>query len=297
MMGTSPLIDVHALVCHSAVEMARRGFTSLMRCSDRPLRFIVHDDGSLQSEDCERLEEALPGTTFIERGVADAIVDSRLATYARCRELRRLNPLALKLLDIPLLAEGEDVACCDTDVLAFRPFSGLFEWPNAQTTGLFMPDTQNAYAMRPWHLVASGIALPMYVNTGLMLFRTRHHDLDFIEWFLERQFRVYRRLPGWIEQTAWAALAQRGTSCLFDAGQVRVVRDTGCLSDEALLIGHFTANVRGLWERAVPAAASPDPAATIRTLPTERLSPARLAAEQVRRLANRSRTWIPQRAQ
>ena len=289
-------VTVHALACHAAVDMAARGFASLARCSDRPIRFVVHDDGTLGPEDHGRLQDAVRGTTFIDRPTADATVEPKLSKYRLCREFRRRNPLALKLLDIPLLATG-DVACCDTDVFAFSPFAGVFEWPDEETTGVFMRDTQNAYAVRPWHLVASGIALPMWINTGLMLFRTRHHDLDFIEWFLGREFAVYQRLPGWVEQTCWAALAHRGRCRLYDASQVRVIRDAACLNDPALLIGHFTSNVRGLWEQAQPSSPRRQATTAVRTYPVERLSASRLAAEQVRRIAGRGRTWIRAHAQ
>lgn len=292
---TPAAVTVHSLACHAAVAMACRGFASLARCSARPINFVVHDDGSLEPEDRERLQAAVEGITFVDRHTADGMIESRLSRHPLCRAFRRSNPLALKLLDMPLLAAGGDVACCDTDVRAFSRFSGVFEFPDAETTGLFMRDTQNAYALRPWHLMASGIALPMCINTGLMLFRTSHHDLDFIEWFLGRQFNVYRRLPGWLEQTCWAALAHRGRCRLYDPTQVRVIRDADCLTDVALVIGHFTSDVRGLWDRAQPAPSEHDTTAVacVRTDAAERLTVMRLAAEQVGRAAGRTRTWIP----
>jgi len=78
-----------------------------------------------------------------------------LQRFPNARAFRRRNALALKLLDIPLLAEAPEIACCDPDVLAFRPFSRLFDWPDPSTTAVFMSDTQNAYAMRPWHLIGT----------------------------------------------------------------------------------------------------------------------------------------------
>jgi len=284
-------MKLHSLACHSAVEMAVHGFASLARCSDQPLHFVVHDDGSLTPEDCGRLRTALGEVTIVDRRTADAAVDERLARHPLCREYRQSHPLALKLLDIPMLA-GDDVAICDTDLFAFAPFAGLFEFPAADVGGVFMPDTQNAYSMRPWHLMASGIALPSRVNTGLMLFRQARYDLDFIEWFLARQFNVYRRLPGWLEQTCWAALAHRGRCFLYDAAQVRVIRNGSCFDDGDLLIGHFTADVRGLWARTEPRSSTR--ITRVRTTPATTLSPARLAAEQIGRAARRGRGWLSQ---
>jgi hypothetical protein len=284
-------VVVRSLASHASTPLACRSFASLERCSDRPLKFVVHDDGTLQVDDQERLRAAVRDVAFVERAAADAFVEPLLSGHPRCRQFRRANPLALKLLDIPLMAEGAEMVACDTDIYAFRPFSALFDFPDAETTGVFMRDTQNAYSIRPWHLVASGIALPMYLNTGLMLFRTHHHDLDFVEWFLGRQYNVYRRIPGWVEQTCWAALADRTRARLYDPAQVRVVRDAGCLTDDALVIGHFTADVRHLWERTQPGA-HVHAAPRIRTEPTRRLSGLRLATEQARRLGRRGRRWM-----
>ncbi len=296
MVATEPIV-VRSLVCHAAVEMALRAFQSFVRCADRPIQFILHDDGSLREADVERLQTTLPGVTIVLRSQADAFVDPMLARFPISRAFRQRNPLALKMLDIPMLADGGEMACCDTDVLAFRPFCGLFDWPDAETTGVFMRDTQNAYALRPWHLLGrAGVALPSRVNTGLMLFRTSQHDLEFIEWFLGRQFSVYDRIPGWVEQTCWAALAHRGRCRLWDASQVRVVSDEGCLADPALVIGHFTSSVRRLWVLAETPIGELGSRVTVGTVPVEPLSATALGAEQIRRAAKRGRTWISRQA-
>jgi len=53
-------LRVHSLVCRSSIDMALCSWASLARCSDRPLHFVVHDDGSLGPEERDRLESALP---------------------------------------------------------------------------------------------------------------------------------------------------------------------------------------------------------------------------------------------
>jgi hypothetical protein len=285
---------VRVLAGRDSVPMAVRALASLARRSDRPLAFVVHDDGTLDERDRERLREAIPGTAVVNRPEADALIDPRLDRFPACRAFRRANPLALKLLDLPLLADGDAVAICDTDVLALRPFSGMFEWPGADTTAVFMPDSQNAYALRPWHLLgARGVSLPCGINTGLMLFRRTAHDLEFVEWFLARAFAVYRRIPNWVEQTAWAALANRGRCRLYDARQVRVVESAACVTDSGLLVGHFTSSVRHLWPAAEPNGGAADgPPIAVRTRPAQPLGAVRLAIEQGRRAAWRGQRWI-----
>ena len=293
-MSLTTPVRVHALMGRAMTGMAQRAFSSIARCSDRPIHFVVHSDGSLRSDDAEALRSAVGDVDvdLIDRKDADAALEPLLAKAPRCRAFRERNVLALKLLDVPLLAGSEDVFACDTDILAFKRFSGLFDWPDADTTAVFMSDNQNAYALRPWHLLGSDrIAVPARVNTGLMAFRAGHYDLEFVEWFLGRQFGVYQRIPGWVEQTCWAALAARGRCRLYDAAQVRVIRGEECLADDELAIGHFTSDVRRFWDRAQPHESTGTGAVEIRTRAPERLTPLQLAAEQVRRAATRSHPW------
>jgi hypothetical protein len=273
--------------------MTIRTLPSLARCSDRPLRFLLHDDGSLLPGDCDRLRAALGDVTILGRASADEIVEPLLAGSPCVRRFRRRNPLALKLLDVMLCAGGEDLAYCDTDVLAFRPLTALWDWPDTDTAAVFMPDEQNAYALRPWHLVGpDAINVPLRVNTGLMLVRAMHYDLDFIEWLLAREFGVYARIPGWVEQTCWAALGQRINCRLYDPSQVRVMRSAACFEDDAILVGHFTSSVRGLWRDAPTTLPAPAGPIAVKTVASSRLTTAGLARDHLRRAATRCRAWM-----
>ncbi len=275
--------------------MTVTGLSSLARYSDRRLTFTLHDDGSLQPADVKRLETAL-SARVISREEADDVVSPILGDRPAAARYRRRSVLALKLLDIPLLT-SRDLAYADTDILAFRPFAGLFEWPSESTAMLFMGDAQNAYALRPWHLVGrDAIRLPIRVNTGVLMMRAGAHDLDFVEWMLARDYHVYQRIPGWVEQTCWAALGQRAGCRLYDDVQVRVIRDAGCVDDAALVIGHFTSSVRSLWPTVPRQHSEAVPAERIRTRTSQPLEPTQLASEQVRRLARRSRLWIREHA-
>lgn len=290
--GAEPIL-VRSLVCHSAVEMTIRAVKSLARYSDRPLRFALHDDGSLRPADCDRLYAALGGVTILGRDSADEIVEPLLARHPASRRFRQRSPLALKLFDVILCGDGGDLAYCDTDVLAFRPLAAVWDWPDAKTAAVFMPDDQNAYALRPWHLAGpQAIRVPLRVNTGLMLVRAKHFDLDFIDWLLAREFRVYGRIPGWVEQTCWAALGQRINCRLYDPSQVRVIRSGACFEDDALLVGHFTSSVRGLWSEAPASLPAPAGPIVVKTVASRRLTTAGLARDHVRRAATRGRAWI-----
>lgn len=146
---------VATLLGHAHVGMALDCLGSLLRHSADPLRLRIHEDGTLTPEDWDRLEAGLGGEiAFVSRAEADERVADRLGGRPVLRELRQRNPLGLKLLDIPMLAEGDDLAYCDADILFLRPFSGLFRFPDAETGAIFMSDRQNAYSVGSWHLLA-----------------------------------------------------------------------------------------------------------------------------------------------
>jgi hypothetical protein len=235
---------VATLLGHAHVEMAVACLGSLRRYSADPIDLRIHEDGSLTAEDRGRLREALGDPDFVPRAEADARVADLLASRPALRAFRRSNPLALKLIDIPLLAGDDDLAYCDADVLFLRPFSGLFRFPGEDTGAVFMSDRQNAYSVRSWHLLTQRrLKLPCRVNSGLLLFRSRFQDPDLLEWYLGRP--EFGFAPVWSEQTAWALLGARAGCRLWDPRLVRLPELEGGDALDAVAL-HFVNPLRGL---------------------------------------------------
>lgn len=241
-----PPVTVATLVGHRDAAMAVTCLGSLVDCCRQPLRFRVHDDGSLDASDKAQLAARLGEVEFMERGTADAEMAVRLAKYPACREMREHHILGLKLFDVPLLCGEKEIAFCDSDILFLRPFENLFAWPDDRTGCLFMQDWQEAQAIRPWHLLpGSGIRLPLRFNSGLFFLRQSRYDLAVIEELLARDYAVFQRLPQWLEQTCWGQLAMRAGGRFWNSRQICAVRFPETLTDE-LVAGHFTSSVRGL---------------------------------------------------
>jgi hypothetical protein len=275
---------------------------SLLRCSASPLRLRIHDDGSLTAADLERLAVGLGEPAVLARREADERLAELLAGRPAARAFRLANPLALKLLDVPLLAEAEAVpllaeaaeplAYCDADVLFLRPFSGLFALP-PEAGALFMHDPQNAYSVRSWHLLRERrLRLAGHVNTGVIACRTRRFDLDLVEWFLARP--PYRFAPVWVEQTCWALLGGQVGCRLLDPAAVSIPVP-GREPPAGQVALHFVSPVRGLLgryterlaERRPPAA--PGPPVEILSFPAPRLTARALAATEAKRRWRRLR--------
>jgi hypothetical protein len=244
--GMRKTLEVATLLGHAHVEMALACLGSLLRYSAEPLRLRIHDDGTLTGEDRDRLAAGLGNPDFVFRTEADARVETVLASRPALRAFRGSSPLALKLIDVPLLA-GDSLAYCDSDVLFLSPFTGLFSFPGPETGAVFMSDRQNAYSVRSWHLLRHGrLRLPCRVNSGVLLFRMRFYDPDLLEWYFGRPEFQFARV--WAEQTAWALLGGRAGCRLWDPRLVRL--PDGNNPGEAVAL-HFVSPLRSLLSRTI----------------------------------------------
>lgn len=238
---------VRSLIGHNQVDVGLRCLASLLRFSSEPVSLVIHDDGTLTTEDRETLVAHFPGSAIVSREEADAIVQPLLDRYPHCRAYRERHPLALKLLDIPLLASDE-LAYCDSDILFLRRFTRMFEWVGDGASAIFMRDAQEAYSLRPWHIFPFGkIRIAGHINSGLIFLRTSKYDLDFVEWFLGRPelVEVFRKRPHWIEQTCWATLGWRAGCRVWSSAQLMIAnpRMNGLSRDTVGI--HFVAAYRG----------------------------------------------------
>ncbi len=285
---------VDSLLGRAQVEMAISCLGSLIEHSADPIRLRLHDDGSLQSEDLERLAASLRDPLIVSRSEADDLAAPLLSGRPALAALRARHPLFLKLVDLAVLApkseeNADEIAYCDADVLFQRPFFGLFH-PTPGAGATFMADGQNAYSVRSWQLLRHRrLALPERLNSGLFRFDCRSFDPDLLEWFAARP--ELHRTPPWIEQTAWALLAQRAGCWLYDPSQIAIPRAAEPLPTEAVAL-HFVNPVRSRLAEAVPHVLDRrgEPPVEIRSAPARPLSPLDLAATEARRALRRLRS-------
>lgn len=274
--------NVASLLGHAQVEMAIACLSSLLRCSADPLRLVLHEDGTLEARDRERLLSSLPGSRLVPAPEADARVAECLRRHPASLAFRRDNPLARKLLDIPLLCEDESLAYCDSDVLFFRPFTDLFRFAPDDTDAIFQCDLQDAYSVRSWQLLLEPrLRLPAHVNTGILHTRRKVYDPDFLEWFLSKP--QFRRTPPWVEQTGWALLAGRGRCRLYDPAQIALAGPGGVTGDPVAV--HFVSPLRQHLEAALRSARdrSLEPPVRAKTVATTDASALRLARTELAR--------------
>lgn len=242
-------LTVHTMMGHKHVELASKCLASLVKFSQDSVHVVVHEDGSVTPEDQAAFAEMVPSSSFVLKKDADAPMNEFLSKYPACRKLRDNLVFGLKIFDIQVLENDDNLAYTDCDILFLKPFRGLFEMPpDPKAGGIFMRDPVQAYCLRSiQYLATPKLKLADRLNGGLLYFRRSAFDWDLVEWFLtHNEFNVH---PYWKEQTAWSVLAAATNSWMWDEKQVRVVT-SGDDFDNDLVVAHFVSNYRHLLEQA-----------------------------------------------
>jgi hypothetical protein len=266
--------------------MAINCLGSLLAQSAEPLSLVFHDDGSLSGDDRTRLQSELAHIEVLNGSESSERAFELLKSHPVCREFRATNVLSRKLFDTVLFHDDPEIAYCDTDILFLRRFTRLLEFPDRSVSSLFMLDWQESYALRPWDLTGrNAVKVPSRINTGLMLVRREVFDLDYLEWFLGLRLAAFMKFPLWLEQTAWAALAARHATHVWDPERVLVVRrEIGLTAN--VVAAHFTSDVRDLLDSASANIANGDPV-SVPAVPSKSLSALGLGCSQGARFLRR----------
>ncbi len=274
---------VHGLVGLREVSTAARCWRSLQEYSSSKIDWVIHDDGTLQSEQKESLSSAIRISRWISCEEADDVMAEVLRGRPRCWQFRTRAAYAKKLFDGPQFANQNIYCFADSDILCFRPYRGLWDALERNACDfVFINDDANSYTARPWHVLRpTGVDLVAGINVGIIIARKSLCDLDYLEWFLGKDWGVFWKYP-WLEQTCWAALAARGTCKLIEPKQIRVVTGKEPVPGR-LIAGHFTSDVRGRLTEVSEGSANNSNPECIKLIPSRRLSAIDLAYCQVKR--------------
>jgi hypothetical protein len=199
-------IEVHMLLNHARVYEGMWAVYSFSHFTDHYCRIVIHDDGTLTHDDVNMLKRLFPDCRLISRATADMVVVPYLETRQlfRCLKWRQERPVALKLIDIGIMADDTEFVIIDSDVLFFARPDDLVDTLAGTELVPGMPrysvDVASCYCLTDEELgTILGRECVSACNVGVL--RTSAPDLTKIESFLA--------LPAfwehwWGEQTLWA---------------------------------------------------------------------------------------------
>jgi hypothetical protein len=178
--------ELHTLLCHRDVEMGLCAAMCYALAARSRFRWFVHDDGSLTSDDRERICASVPGAAVISRQASDERAAREYGHLAKILEYRRRQVMALKLVDVRIWAESDRIAYLDSDICFFRyPDFFLKALRGVSRGSYFNKDAKDAYVLDRLEIGRRlGVAPHQRVNAGLWVMNRNDIDLDVIERWL-----------------------------------------------------------------------------------------------------------------
>jgi len=214
----------------------------------KPLRIIVHSDGSLDDECAHHLSRVFPGITLVDKKQADEAVNADLQARGlkQCLEWRRRSVFARKVLDFISMSKAECYLIIDSDILTFGYPKALVEDPEDNTKHFHVYSLDNnddSYALPPDVLEArTGRPALRRLNAGIMKIRRDRLDIaDFERCFEETDvLNDPDSKQYYVEQAAYACiLGKNGTIALDET------KYTVCGDPNSVIIGHYCGG--GYW--------------------------------------------------
>ncbi|MEX0322344.1 MAG: hypothetical protein AB3N63_09315 [Puniceicoccaceae bacterium] len=161
---------------------------SFYNVSENPYRLVIHEDGSLGSEEIQHMKRLFPDARIVLKKDSDAKVLPMLDDYPKALEFRSTNPLSLKLFDFPAYLESKRMFLLDSDILFYTRPDALLDriGDPGYVKNIFNRDVSGALNVDVSKVRERfGFDLLERFNSGLGLIHKDSIKLDWIEEFLD----------------------------------------------------------------------------------------------------------------
>jgi len=196
--------QLHVLTCHKHVPMFLTSAKSLLRFETQ-IAIILHDDGSLTSEDTQAIEHHIKGIRIIRRQEADLIADRAFKDFPRIQAYRAQVINSLELTDHLLIGSSEKLIITNSDTLFLERPDALIEWIAAPAHGIVCVYEEDPHQQVEF-LAAVGSTFPPHVTLGLVCFPRFTLDASEIETLLARTYATFD--PWFLGQNILPALLE-----------------------------------------------------------------------------------------
>jgi hypothetical protein len=198
-------VTVHLFLSRKTWRMGMLAMRSFEFWTERRWRWMMHDDGTLNSDESKQTLELFPCATWIARADADRLMASALAQYPVSMQSRMRHLLMPKFFDIHQFAPHRKYIVLDSDVLFFAKPSEILDWVKSDDESCwFNKDHGEAYALPSVEMEAQlGFKIWSPVNSGISLISKNAISLERTERFLQT-FEPNCPEPFFLEQTLFA---------------------------------------------------------------------------------------------
>lgn len=180
-------LEVHTLICKRDVQWWINTVNLFKHHSGLDFTTVVHEDGSMDDGDCEKLSANITNLKIYRRSIADAMMRQHLKDYPLCTHFRLAEHhtiFRIKLFDPFLLTESNNCICMDADILFCENPEELIQCINNKT-GFYFRDSWSSYCV-PFRDEDSNKDIIRCINAGMTYCPTKYHySLNEIEACLE----------------------------------------------------------------------------------------------------------------
>lgn len=171
--------DVHFLSGEKYWHETAFCFWTLCRFSPRPLRIVIHDDGTFTKQSLSHLRNLFPHVQFHPAKVIERRLDEHLPqdAFPTLREWRIRQPLLRKITDLHAGSSGKKMLL-DSDMIFYRQPKFLLEWLRSGNRPLYMVDVKNAYGFSH-ELRSSLVQKPIHDRINIGIFGLNSEKIDF----------------------------------------------------------------------------------------------------------------------
>jgi lipopolysaccharide biosynthesis glycosyltransferase len=238
-------LTVYVLMGESHLNFSIDCLKSLQSFSEISIKFTICSDGSI----CDKqqiLEQNGLYANVLKYETMQDLVCEKIQAYPRTLKLYKNYIFTKKILDPLFLSQRDRINYSDSDILALRSFSGVFD----NTFGnYFMDNLVNSLSISwKYPSLLRRVPLARNVNCGLFSIHKKLVDLDYIEWLLGLDgFESGSKFH--VEQTVWAALLARQikNSKLYDRSSVIIPKDEKFVNNSERTLIHFTQPKRWIF--------------------------------------------------
>lgn len=179
---------------------------------------VIHDDGSFDAVSKEALTKVFPHLVILSKQKADEMISLRMDIPQTIKDYRKIqNKLSLKLVDIYLLSNAENILVLDSDILFYDSPKEIIDFvKGGKNTEALISWSPLTYALssseeynKKLNLIEKGI---LNMNSGIIIYRKSALPLNsFLDYFenLSNPNDYFSEMTGWnalIAQTRFTFL-------------------------------------------------------------------------------------------
>jgi hypothetical protein len=213
---------IHVVLGRDYWRMAIWMLASFFLATKRSWPVYLHDDGTVDEQALSAIQAVVPDARLIARKEADAAMTQHLSDFPALRQLRKVLPLSLKLIDANLIPVKGPRFIFDSDLIFFDRPRELLEWADMSINcSYFQKDITDASAVDLSRVQTEiGVSPIWSLNSGVCALQDGFIDLEFLEDVMVR-FSLLTAQRRWtVEQTLYAILASRYDSRLLPSAYV-----------------------------------------------------------------------------